>query len=137
MPFLAAPPTAGHESDGTQAYDNPKLNFDEDCLYLNIWAPTLPQQARVDDHGSGLPVMVFFYGGSWNHGATSIPLLDGSYQVAKTLADGNPVISVTVNYRLGAYGFMAHPSLRDPADNSVGNYVRSRLPLCTCSCSSL
>jgi para-nitrobenzyl esterase len=97
-----AMPTVAHESDGTQSYDTPKLNFGEDCLYLNLWRPAHASPAEP------LPVMVWFYGGGWNHGGTASPLFDGSYQVAKTLADGKPVISVTVNYRLGAYGFLAH-----------------------------
>ena len=44
------------------------------------------------DAGGPLPVLVWFYGGGWNHGGTASPLFDGSYQVAKTVADGNPVI---------------------------------------------
>ena len=65
--------------------------------------------------------MVFIYGGSWNHGATSIPLVNGAAQVRQSIHGGHPVISVTVNYRIGAFGFMAHEDLRD-TDGSVGNY---------------
>ena len=57
-----------------------------------------------------------------NHGATSIPLLDGKHQVGRSIVDGNPVLSVTVNYRIGVWGFMAHEALRDQSDGgSVGN----------------
>lgn len=109
-------PTVAHDCDGTQSYDEPTLNRDEDCLYLNVWTPT----AAIDDE-QRLPVMVFFYGGSWNHGATSIPLLNGAEQVHQSIRAGHPVVSVTVNYRIGAFGFLAHEALRDE-DGSVGNY---------------
>ena len=48
--------------------------------------------------------MVFIYGGSWNHGATSVNLLNGKAQVQQSIHAGHPVISVTLNYRIGAFG---------------------------------
>ncbi|MEV0146469.1 MULTISPECIES: carboxylesterase/lipase family protein [unclassified Nonomuraea] len=79
----------------------------EDCLYLNVTTPRLPQ-------GRKLPVMVWLHGGSFKDGA-------GHLYDARRLADQGNVIVVTVNYRLGAFGFLAHPALHD-ADGLSGNY---------------
>lgn len=88
--------------------DSPSMS--EDCLYLNVWTPA---QARSDR----LPVMVYFYGGAWTEGAGSIPLYDGTALAEKG------VIVVTMNYRLGAFGFFAHPALSaDSGTQSSGNY---------------
>jgi para-nitrobenzyl esterase len=70
---------------------------DEDCLYLNVWTPTnAPKQP--------LPVMVFIPGGGYVTGAANI--YDGT-----GLSEKGPVVVVTMNYRLGALGFFAHPDL--------------------------
>jgi len=68
----------------------------EDCLYLNVWAPP-----RAD----AAPVMVWIHGGAFRLGAGSLPFYDGTSFAA------NGVILVTFNYRLGRFGFFAHPSL--------------------------
>lgn len=70
----------------------------EDCLYLNVWAP--PDAADA-------PVMVWIHGGAFRLGAGSQPFYDGSSFAA------NGVILVTFNYRLGRFGFFAHPSLEE------------------------
>jgi para-nitrobenzyl esterase len=82
----------------------------EDCLYLNIWSPT---------HAAGkpLPVMVFIHGGGWTNGATSLPLYWGDRLARRG------VVVVTLAYRLGPLGFLAHPELsRESADHSSGDY---------------
>jgi para-nitrobenzyl esterase len=82
----------------------------EDCLYLNVWMPDHQRGAR-------LPVMVWLYGGGWTTGSASMPLYRGD-----KLA-GRGVIVVTVGYRIGAFGFMAHPELRAESPHHVsGNY---------------
>jgi para-nitrobenzyl esterase len=83
----------------------------EDCLYLNVWAPAARPSAS-------LPVIVFVHGGDWIGGAGSWALYDGAY-----LAEHGPAIVVTINYRLGALGFLAHEALaeEDP-HGSTGNY---------------
>jgi carboxylesterase type B len=85
----------------------------EDCLYLNVFKPLNTTAPKP------LPIMIFFYGGSWKEGSASFFLYNPS-QIIGLVRD---VIVVTTNYRLGAYGFLASPSLRaqDP-DNSTGNY---------------
>jgi para-nitrobenzyl esterase len=82
-------------------------NQSEDCLYLNLWTPTR-------SGGKHLPVMVFIHGGSFVTGAGSLPVYDGA-----RLAVRGAVIVVTLNYRLGALGFLAGGS---GADRLAGNY---------------
>src|SRR5215813_12627894 len=79
----------------------------EDCLFLNIWAPR-----DAVGHDKRLPVMVFFHGGFFVFGAGSLPAYDGSY-----LAASGNVVVVTLNYRLGALGFLTVPEL-----GLTGNY---------------
>jgi para-nitrobenzyl esterase len=79
----------------------------EDCLFLNVFTPS---HARA---GSGHPVMV------WIHGGALIAGESDDYNPAKLAEDG--VTVVTVNYRLGALGFLAHPALAD-ANGQSGDY---------------
>ena len=82
----------------------------EDCLYLNVWTP-------AESPDQELPVMVWIHGGSFTTGAGSIPIYDGH-----NLAEKGAVI-VTINYRLGPLGFMAHPQLSEESPHGVsGNY---------------
>lgn len=78
----------------------------EDCLYLNVWA---------DLEKRNQPVMVWIHGGAYDHGFGSEMEFDGD-QFAK-----RGVILVSINYRLGALGFMAHPALTE-RDGHSGNY---------------
>lgn len=80
----------------------------EDCLYLNVWTPDL---------GGRRPVMVWVHGGAFLLGAGSEPLYDGS-----RLASRGDVVVITINYRLGALGYLAHPTLRDEATGACGNW---------------
>jgi para-nitrobenzyl esterase len=82
----------------------------EDCLALNVWTPV--------NHGKGhLPVMVWIYGGGFVAGATSEPRQDGT-NLAK-----QGVVVVSMNYRLGIFGFFVHPDLAaESGRNSAGNY---------------
>ncbi len=70
----------------------------EDCLYLNVWTP-------INNLRKKLPVMVWIHGGAFINGGSSLPLYNG-----ENLAKKN-VIIVTFNYRLGPFGFLAHPLL--------------------------
>jgi para-nitrobenzyl esterase len=82
----------------------------EDCLNLNIWTPA----AGADDR---LPVMVWIHGGGFQAGAGPEPRHDGSALARKG------VVLVTFNYRLGAFGFLAHPELtRESGRGASGNY---------------
>jgi para-nitrobenzyl esterase len=90
----------------------------EDCLSLNVWTPSLapaPQAQR--------PVMVFVYGGGNVIGATNQQLLGGNLYDGTALANAQDVVVITFNYRLGALGFLAHPSLSEASrDKRSGNY---------------
>ncbi len=81
----------------------------EDCLTLNIWAPVAPGPR---------PVMVFIHGGGFQRGAGSKPQYEGS-----VLARAGDVVVVTLNYRLGPFGFLTTEALETESDDgSVGNY---------------
>ena len=82
----------------------------EDCLYLNVWTKAESDQAN-------LPVMVWIHGGGWSSGSTSSGTYDGF-----GFADKG-VVLVSVNYRMNAFGFMAHPELSAESERGVsGNY---------------
>src|SRR5580692_1034001 len=86
----------------------------EDCLSLNVWTPELPD-APIKP-GDGRPVMVWIHGGGFTTGSGSVFL----YRGGDLVRNGDAVV-VTINYRLGALGFLGHPSLRD-AEGNVGNW---------------
>src|SRR5215213_1681641 len=82
----------------------------EDCLYLNVWTAAQNETERR-------PVMVWFHGGALVEGSGSLPSFHG-----ETLARKG-VVLVTVNYRLGVFGYFAHPALSAESDRHVsGNY---------------
>jgi para-nitrobenzyl esterase len=82
----------------------------EDCLYLNVWT-------AAKFKGRKLPVMVWIYGGGFVNGGSSPPEYDGS----AFARDG--VVLVSFNYRLGSFGFFAHPALTaEQAGGPLGNY---------------
>jgi para-nitrobenzyl esterase len=81
----------------------------EDCLYLNVWSNGLKRGKR--------PVIVWIHGGGFIMGSGSQSLYDGEVFAQ------NGAVLVTVNYRLGPFGFMAHPLLSEESPNGVsGNY---------------
>jgi para-nitrobenzyl esterase len=84
----------------------------EDCLNLNVWTPS-PRPTRA------LPVMVWIHGGAFVFGSGGDPFYAGA-ELART----RDVVVVTINYRLGGLGFLAHPALaaEDPAHPTSGNY---------------
>ena len=86
------------------------LNRSEDCLYLNVFT-------GAEGSDADLPVMVWFHGGAHTGGFGHVDLFDGT-----RLAEQG-VVLVTINYRLGPWGFLAHPILSDESShNSSGNY---------------
>ena len=85
-------------------------SISEDCLYLNVWTP-------AETGNEKLPVLVYFYGGGFRAGSGDEPRYAG-----KSMARRG-VISITVNYRLGIFGFFAHPELTaESPHHSSGNY---------------
>jgi para-nitrobenzyl esterase len=91
-------------------FATPKWDLSEDCLYLNVWTPEWPvKEARA--------VMVWLHGGSNRIGSGNELGYDGT-DLAR-----HGVVVVTINYRLGALGFFAHPELtRESPQHSSGNY---------------
>jgi para-nitrobenzyl esterase len=82
----------------------------EDCLYLNVWTPAKSGKER-------LPVLVYFYGGGFVAGSSDEPRYDGESMARRG------IVAVTVNYRLGVFGFFAHPELtKESPHKASGNY---------------
>ena len=82
----------------------------EDCLYLNVWTPELKPKSK-------LPVLVYFHGGGFNAGDGSEPRYDGTSMASKG------IVVVTINYRMGIFGFFAHPELsKTSKTHASGNY---------------
>ena len=91
-------------------YRQPPAAVSEDCLYLNVWTGAKSAKERR-------PVMVWIHGGALTRGAGSLPTYDGEALAKKG------VVLVTINYRLGIFGFFAHPELTKESDrNSSGEY---------------
>lgn len=83
----------------------------EDCLYLNVWTP-------AKSAGERRPVLVYIHGGANTEGSGSVPVYDGSGLASKG------AVAVTINYRLGAFGFLAHRELTQEAPyHASGNYA--------------
>ncbi len=81
----------------------------EDCLYLNVWTP-------AKKAGEKIPVIVWIYGGGFSGGSTSTPMYDGMGFAKKG------VVLVSVAYRVGPFGFLAHPELSRESGRGSGNY---------------
>jgi para-nitrobenzyl esterase len=93
---------------GDMGFRTPGMS--EDCLYLNVWVPAKPSKTK-------LPVLVYFYGGGFVAGDGSEARYDGESMAKRG------IIALTVNYRLGVFGFMAHPELtKESVHHSSGNY---------------
>lgn len=95
-------------SRGGSIYHNTHAAMSEDCLFLNIWTP---------ENARNAPVLVWIHGGSLATGAGSEEMYDG----ARFAGEG--VIVVSINYRLGALGYLAHPELSAESRRNIsGNY---------------
>jgi para-nitrobenzyl esterase len=88
----------------------PEAPLSEDCLYLNVWTTAKSVQEK-------LPVMVWIHGGAFTGGSGTVPLYNGEGMARKG------VVFITINYRLGIFGFFAHPELSAESDlKTSGNY---------------
>ncbi len=88
----------------------PKEPISEDCLYLNVWTgPKSNKEKR--------PVLVWIYGGGFTSGGSAVPIYDGEAFAKKG------IVFVSINYRVGVFGFFAHPELTKESPNKAsGNY---------------
>ena len=103
--------TRGHAGFGPWTWEFLTQNdVSEDCLYLNVWTPA---KSPGDKH----PVFLFIYGGGFSSGSAEVPVYDGEGLARKGL------VVVTINYRVGVLGFLAHPELtQESGHHASGNY---------------
>ena len=85
------------------------VSVSEDCLYLNVWT-------AAKTAGEKRPVMVWIHGGAFVGGMTGTPMFDGTKFAQKG------VVLVSIAYRLGVFGFMAHPELSRESGKGSGTY---------------
>ncbi len=98
----------------TQEFITPAKPLSEDCLFLNVWTPVAAHAAD----SSKLPVLVWIHGGGFTSGSAACPVYDGE-AFAK-----EGVVFVSINYRLGIFGFLAHPELtQESSHQASGNYA--------------
>ena len=90
----------------SEEYLIPKEPISEDCLYLNVWT-------GVDSLDKKQPVLVYIHGGAFISGGSACPVYDGEALAKKG------VVVVNFNYRLGAFGYMAHPTLSEESAQQV------------------
>ena len=96
--------------DSNLLYEFRSTDMSEDCLYLNVWTAARSNQEKR-------PVYVFIHGGSFIHGDGSQPAYDG-----ESMAEQG-IVYVSINYRLGVFGFMSHPELsQESGYGGSGNY---------------
>ncbi|KAJ3486531.1 hypothetical protein NLI96_g4177 [Meripilus lineatus] len=104
LPLPKEVPTKGLEFVINQVY-NIISPASEDCLSLNVWVPKTAQK------GSNLPVVVWIYGGAFEFGGSNI--YDGNIIVGRSIQMSTPVIYVSLNYRVSAFGFLPGKEVKD------------------------
>ncbi|SDL92925.1 para-nitrobenzyl esterase [Catalinimonas alkaloidigena] len=88
----------------------PKEPISEDCLYLNVWTGAQSADEKR-------PVLVWIYGGGFSSGGSAVPIYDGEAMAKKG------IVFVSLNYRVGHFGFFAHPDLtKESGHGASGNY---------------
>lgn len=94
----------------TAEFIAPAEPLSEDCLYLNVWTAAKSSTEKR-------PVIVFIHGGAFTSGSGSVPVYDGTAMAQKG------IVFVTINYRVGIFGFFSHPGLsKETASKTSGNY---------------
>jgi len=106
---------SGMDLYGKEFYSDGMPEMSEDCLYLNVWAPS----KSVGNTGSKLPVAMWIHGGAFDHGFSNEITFDGDAWASRG------VILVTINYREGIFGFFGHESIsnEEGAEGRSGNYA--------------
>ena len=94
----------------TEEFLIPKEPISEDCLYLNVWTGAKSSKEKR-------AVLVWIYGGGFTSGGSACPIYDGEAMAKKG------IVFVSINYRVGVFGFFAHPELtKESGNNASGNY---------------
>lgn len=109
FPTICLQSTVAYGDFQPEFYSDPYPEMSEDCLYLNVWTPAKSADEK-------LPVMVYIHGGGNGSGWSYEKEFDGEIMAQKGC------ILVTINYRLGVFGFFAHEDLAAEADGCTGNY---------------
>lgn len=94
----------------TEEFLIPTAPISEDCLYLNVWTGAKSSEEKR-------PVLVWIYGGGFTSGGSGVPIYDGEAMAQKD------IVFVSINYRVGIFGFFAHPELtQESGHQASGNY---------------
>ncbi|KAJ5373753.1 hypothetical protein N7517_005759 [Penicillium concentricum] len=100
-------------SDTTTLVNKGLITLNEDCFNLNIIRP------NADGNYGLLPVMIWIFGGGWAQGATADPRYNMSYIVEQSALNGKPVMGVSINYRLAAFGFLDSEEVRAEGNTNL------------------
>ncbi|KAJ5207123.1 Carboxylesterase type B [Penicillium cf. griseofulvum] len=100
-------------SDTTTLVNKGLITLNEDCFNLNIIRP------NADESHGLLPVMIWIFGGGWAQGATADPRYNMSYIVEQSALNGKPVMGVSINYRLAAFGFLDSEEVRAEGNTNL------------------
>ncbi|KAE8143921.1 Alpha/Beta hydrolase protein [Aspergillus pseudotamarii] len=104
----------GYGSDETKLVDMGLIQLNEDCHNLNIIRPKLQSNET-----QLLPVMLWIFGGGWQQGATGDPRYNMSYIVRQGALNDKPVLGVSINYRLAAFGLLDSEEVRASGNNNL------------------
>ncbi|KAI9370647.1 Alpha/Beta hydrolase protein [Aspergillus egyptiacus] len=107
----------GYGSDEDRLVERGLIRLSEDCLNLNVIRPK--RELGAEDQAL-LPVMVWIFGGGWQQGATADPRYNMTYITRQADVNGKPVIGVSINYRLAAFGFLDSEEVRASGNNNLG-----------------
>ncbi|KAF1935223.1 alpha/beta-hydrolase [Clathrospora elynae] len=102
----------GYGSDTNLLVAGNWTKIGEDCLHLNIVKPRTIEK--------NLPVLLWIYGGGWQQGATSDPRYNMSYIVQQSVLNNKPVIGISINYRMAAFGFIYSKEIKDTGNQNLG-----------------
>ncbi|KAL7652289.1 hypothetical protein ACMYSQ_009585 [Aspergillus niger] len=104
----------GYGSDETELAEEGYARFDENCMNLNIIRPKRENEDEL------LPVMIWIFGGGWVQGATADPRYNMSYIVRQGALNDKPVLGVSINYRVAAFGFLDSVEVMESGNTNLG-----------------
>ncbi|KAL4769714.1 Alpha/Beta hydrolase protein [Aspergillus nidulans var. acristatus] len=104
----------GYGSDTTTLLNMGLIEMNEDCLNLNVIRPRRHGDEEL------LPVLVWIFGGGWQQGATADPRYNMTYITRQAALNGKPILGVSINYRLAAFGFLDSEEVRASGNNNLG-----------------